>query len=64
MNLKKKTLTSLIILLIGVLAPFKTIGAENQIKIPFQYINDALTTPDAVISSQSGENLSWALLIS
>ncbi len=64
MNLRKKTLTSLIILLIGVLAPFKTIRAENQIKIPFQYINDALTTPDAVISSQSGENLSWALLIS
>lgn len=64
MNLKKKTLTSLIILLIGVLAPYKTIGAENQVKIPFEYINDALTTPDAVISSQSGKNLSWDLLIS
>lgn len=64
MNLKNKTLTSLIILLIGVLAPYKTNGAEDQIKIPFEYLNDALTTPDAVISTQHVEKLSWELLIS
>ena len=64
MNLKKKTLISFIVLLIGVLTPIKFLEANSQTEAPQPYTHAALTTPDAVITLQSSDKLSWDLLIS